>query len=254
MTRGSTRYGDAELALAIGGDRGAGEAILLVRLRYGAAQTVADAFATVKPVGIVSVKATPVSATALAAGFVIVKVSEVVAFSAIDVGLKAFAIDGGAMTLIVAALDVPPMPPSVELTAPVVLLLAPAVVPVTLTEKVQELLAAIVPPDSVTKPDPAVAVIVPDPHVPVRPLGVETTKPAGNESLKAIPVKAVVVFGFETVKLRLVDPFKGMLAAPNALLIVGAATTVTEALEVLPVPPFAELMLTLLFFTPAVVP
>jgi hypothetical protein len=42
-------------------------------------QTVADAFATVKPVGIVSVNATPERLTAFAVGFVIVNVSEVVA-------------------------------------------------------------------------------------------------------------------------------------------------------------------------------
>ncbi len=32
------------------------------------------------------------------------------------------------------------------------------------------------------------------------------------------------------------------------------ATTVTEAFEVLPVPPFVEAIVTLLFFSPAVVP
>src|SRR6478609_8080374 len=50
-------------------------------------QTVAEALATVKPVGSVSVNATPVRATAFAAGFVMVKVSEVVAFSAIVDGV-----------------------------------------------------------------------------------------------------------------------------------------------------------------------
>src|SRR5689334_16531509 len=65
-------------------------------------QTVAVALATVSPVGSVSVKATPVSATAFAAGFVIVKVSEVVAFRAMLAGLKTLAIDGGATTLMLA--------------------------------------------------------------------------------------------------------------------------------------------------------
>ena len=45
-------------------------------------QTVAEALATVSPVGNVSVNATPVSGTAFAAGLVMVKVNEVVAFSA----------------------------------------------------------------------------------------------------------------------------------------------------------------------------
>ena len=56
------------------------------------------------------------------------------------------------------------------------------------------------------------------------------------------------------MKLSEVEPFSGMLVAPNPLLIVGADTTVTLALEVLPVPPSVELTWTLLFFTPAVVP
>jgi hypothetical protein len=55
-------------------------------------------FATVRPVGRVSVKATPVSGSTLAAGLVIVKVSEVVAFNAIVEGLKTLAMDGGAST------------------------------------------------------------------------------------------------------------------------------------------------------------
>ena len=103
-------------------------------------QTVAEALATVSPVGSVSVNATPVSATAFAAGFVIVNVSEVVAFSAMLDGLKTLAIDGGATTLIEAE-AVPPVPPSVEVTFPVVLFCVPAAMPVTFTENVQEELA-----------------------------------------------------------------------------------------------------------------
>src|ERR1044071_4254353 len=101
---------------------------------------------------------------------------------------------------------------------------------------------------------PAVGVIVPVPHEPVRPFGVEITRPDGNASLNATPVSATVVLGFVTVKLSEVEPFSGILAAPNALAIVGGPTTVTEAFDVLPVPPLVELTLPLLFFTPAVVP
>jgi hypothetical protein len=158
-------------------------------------QTVADALATVKPVGNVSVNATPVRATAFAAGFVIVNVSEVVAFSAMLVGLNTLAIEGGAITLTLAE-AVPPVPPSVEVTLPVVLFLVPAVVPVTFTLNVQELLAAIVPPERLIVPEPATAVIVPEPQVPVRPFGVATTSPAGSVSLKPTPVRAVVVLLF----------------------------------------------------------
>src|SRR5882757_9445802 len=56
------------------------------------------------------------------------------------------------------------------------------------------------------------------------------------------------------VNVSEVEPFSGMLAAPNALIMTGGATTVIEALEVLPVPPSVEVTWTLLFFTPAVVP
>ena len=198
-------------------------------------QTVTEAFATVNPVGSVSVKATPVSGSTLAAGLVIVKVNEVVAFNAIVEGLKTLAIDGGASTLMLAV-AVPPVPPSVEVTLPVVLVCKPAAMPVTLTENVQEPLAAIVPPLRLIVFVPAVAVIVPAPHVPVRPFGVETTSPAGSVSLKPTPVSATVVFGLVMVKLSEVEPFRGMLAAPKAFAIVGGATTVMEALDVLPVP------------------
>src|SRR5689334_3505361 len=217
-------------------------------------QIVAEALPTVRPVGNVSVNATPVSETVFPAGLVIVKVSEVVAFSGIVDGVKTFAIDGGATTISTAVLLVAPVPPSVEVTAPVVLLCDPAATPVTFTEKVQLPAAAIVPPLRLIVLEPAVAVIVPAPHVPVSPFGVETTRPAGSVSLKATPVSATVAFGLLMVKLRLVEPFSGMLAAPNAFEIVGGATTVIDALAVLPVPPLVEVAWTLLFFTPAVVP
>ena len=75
-----------------------------------------------------------------------VKVSDVVVFSAMVAGLKALAIEGGATTVMEAE-AVPPAPPSVALTVPVVLFWSPAVIPVTLTENVHPLLAARVAPD-----------------------------------------------------------------------------------------------------------
>src|SRR5262245_14521645 len=56
------------------------------------------------------------------------------------------------------------------------------------------------------------------------------------------------------VKLRLVDPFSGIEPAPKNLIMTGGATTVMEALEVLPLPALPEVTWTLLFFTPPVVP
>jgi hypothetical protein len=216
-------------------------------------QTVAEALATVSPVGSVSVNATPVSATAFAAGFVMVNVSDVVAFSAMFAGLNTLAIEGSATTLIEAE-AVPPVPPSVEVTAPVVLFCVPAAMPVTLTEKVQEVLAARLAPDRLMIPVPAVALIVPPPQEPVRPFGVEITRPAGRVSLKPMPVRVVVLLGFWTMKLSEVEPFSGMLAAPKDLMMSAGDTTVMLALDVLPAPPSVEITLTLLFLTPGVVP
>src|SRR5215472_9445084 len=150
-------------------------------------QTAAVALATVRPVGSVSVNATPVSGSTFAAGLVMMNVSEVVAFSAIVEGLNCLAIDGGATTSTLAV-AVLPVPPSVDVTALVVLVCLPAAVPVTLTENVQLLLAAIVPPLRVIEFVPAVAVIVPPPQEPVRPFGVEITRPAGNVSVKPMPL------------------------------------------------------------------
>src|SRR5260221_96523 len=221
-------------------------------------QTDAEALATVRPVGSVSVNATPVSATVFSAGLVMVKVSDVVAFSAMVDGLKTLAIDGGATTVSSAVLLVAPVPPSVEVTAPVVLLLSPAVVPVTSTEKVHEEPAAgeavKVPPDRLMVLLPAVAVIVPLPQEPVT-LGVAaTTRPAGKLSVNATPLSALAVFGLVMVKLSVLLAFNAMLVGLKALLIVGGATTVMEAFAVFPVPPLVEVTWTLLFFTPAVVP
>src|SRR5262249_59867312 len=135
-----------------------------------------------------------------------------------------------------------------------VLFCGPAAVPVTFTLNVHELLAAIVPPDKLITLVPCVAVIVPAPQEPLSPLGVEITSPAGSVSLKATPLRATVVLLFWMVKLKLVEPFNKIEAAPNALLITGGPTTVIEAFEALPVPPSVEVTWTLLLFTPAVVP
>ncbi len=111
----------------------------------------------------------------------------------------------GAVTLTLAE-AVPPVPPSVEVTFPVVLFFTPALVAVTLTEKVQLPMAVRLPPLRMIVPDPAVAVIVP-PQLPFSPLGVEITRPGGSVSVKPMPVNAVEVLGLFIVKLNAVDPF-----------------------------------------------
>src|SRR5260221_2169845 len=165
---------------------------------------------------------------------------------------NALMITGGATT-VTLALEVLPVPPSVEVTC-TLLFFTPAVVPVTLMDNVHEALTATVPPDRLTDPEPATAVAVP-PHVLDSPFGVATTKPAGRVSVKATPVNATLAFGLVMVKVKLVEPFNGIVAAPNALVIVGGATTVMLADAVLSVPPFVEVTFPgVLFFTPAVVP
>jgi hypothetical protein len=212
--------------------------------------------ATTSPVGSVSANATPASATAFAAGFVIVNVKEVVPFRGIFPAPKALAIEGGASTETLAE-AVPPVPPSVDVTALVVLFFAPAVVPVTFKWKLQLLAAGRVPPDRLIALLPAVAVIVPVPQLPTNPLGVEMISPAGSVSANPIPEKLCVVLLFWMLKSKSIVPFSEILATggtPNCLLSTGAEITVRLAFEVFPVPPSIEVTCTLLFATPATVP
>ena len=177
------------------------------------------------------------------------KLSEVEPFSGMLAAPNAL-LRTGAPTTVIEALEVFPVPPSVEVTW-TLLFFTPAVVPVTLTENVQEEPAAgdavSVPPDKLTLPLPATAVMVPLPQDPVSPFGVATTKPAGRLSVKATPLNATFVFGFVMVKLNEVDPFNGMLAAPKDLVIVGGVATVRFADAVLPVPPLVEVTLPVVF-------
>lgn len=100
-----------------------------------------------------------------------------------------------------------PFPPSVDVTLAVVfsLVLGVADVPVTLTEKVQEppsAKVAVVGVPRLMVEVPAVAVIVPVPQLPLKPLGVDITNPAGRLSVKLIPFNTVAEFGLVIVKLN----------------------------------------------------
>ena len=147
-----------------------------------------------------------------------------------------------ASTVTVAVLEVVPVPPFVEETLPVVLFFAPAVAPVIVTLKVQLPPAAIEPPVNAITPVPAVVVNVPPPHCAVEV--VATVKTAGKVSETATPVNAVPAFGFVIVKVSVVVPANGIVAAPNALVIVGGAMTVTVSEPVL----FASLASEILLF------
>ncbi len=78
-------------------------------------------------------------------GFVIVNVIVVVPFKAMNEEAKDLLIEGGATT-VVEALAVLPVPPFVDVTAPVILFLSPAVVPVAVRLRLQ------VPPGAIEAP------------------------------------------------------------------------------------------------------
>jgi len=197
--------------------------------------------ATCRPAGKGSLTATPLKAVPVF-GLVMVKVRVEVPPTAVVVGEKALLMLGGATTVSVTVLLLEPVPPSVEVTAPVVLDLVPAVLPVTFTLMVQGLLSTILPPLRLMLLLPAVAVSV-TPHVLLAPFGVATTSPETRVSEKATPLKAVPVLGLVMVNVTLVEPLSAILLAPNALLMVGGATTVRVAvLLALPAPVSTELM------------
>src|ERR1700688_4535314 len=80
------------------------------------------------------------------------------------------------------------------------------------------------------------------------------TRPSGKVSLNPTPLSDVTEFVLFTLKLSAVEPFNGTLAAPKVLMRMGGATTVTEALEVFPVPACMDVVVTVLFLIPAVIP
>ena len=203
--------------------------------------------ATTTLAGNVSVNAIPVSGTEFPAGLVMVKLSVERSFGPIATGLNALLIEGGATTTMLAEAVPPvmgtkvPVPSSkVAVTFPLVLFLVPAVVPVTLTESEQEpfagkfndaTLIVLLPGLSITSTPTVV-------HVPAKPLGLATTRPLGSVSLTEMFTSAVLEFGFVKEKVREVVPFSGMLAAPNALVMVGGdGGVVTVRLAVLLVAP-----------------
>ena len=226
-----------------------------------AAGVIAGVPATVMPSGNVSVNPTPVTVVpdATLFGLVIVNVNVELPPGIVFAGANALAITGGATTVNVGVLLVVPVPPSVEVIVPVVFGFAPGVVPVTLTWNVHDDPAAgdavSEPFDRLTMLVPAVAEIVPIPQAPTTTGGDATTSPVGSESLNAIPFNADAVFPFVIVNDSEVVPLRGMVAAPNALLIVGGAITVRFAVAVAVFAPNSVLArVTLLGFTPAVVP
>jgi hypothetical protein len=118
---------------------------------------------------------------------------------------------------------VAPFPASLDVTAPVVLVCVPDVVPVTFTAKLQDALAVSEADERLTLFDPATAAIVPPPQLPVRPLGLATICPDGSASVKPIPLNKMLALGLERLKASDVVPFSDTLPDPYALVIFGGS-------------------------------
>src|SRR6266568_2794829 len=144
-------------------------------------------------------------------------------------------VKSGASTVI-EALAVPPVmeinvpvPSSkAAVTGPLVLTWRPACTPVTLMKKEHEvdwfkvnavILIVLLPGLAITSPV-TVAFGLAQPLG--RPLGDATTSPLGRMSLNEILLNATPLLGLVMVKVSVVVPFTGMLAAPKALVRVGA--------------------------------
>jgi len=189
--------------------------------------------ATCTPDGRLSLKAMPVRVVVVF-GLVIVNVNVDTPPVQIVEAVNDLLIVGGATTVIMAVLLVAPVPLSFELMAPVVLLHTPAVVPVTVTMNEQLPLAARVPPLKLIRFGDVVETM--PPQVAVGP-EVGTVSPAGNVSVKPIPVNPSAELGLVIENVRVVVPPSGMLDAPNAFMSVGAAATFIVTVAVLVQPP-----------------
>ena len=209
--------------------------------------------AIVTPVGRVVLKPMPLRATELAPGLVMVKVRVLEPLTGMALGLNAAELAGGATTEMLALVAAAPVPPSVEAGVPAAFEAVPAAVPFTETVTAQDALWASVPPERLMLDAPAFAVTEPL-QVLVTPGVSATTSAAGRLSVNWRPVKSTATLGLFKVNVNVAVPLSGMLEAPNELAMVGAATTVTDGLEVLPSPASEDVTVTLVLRTPGLVP
>ena len=147
-------------------------------------------FAATRPEGKVSLTPMSVRATVIF-GFVILKLRDVEPPTRVEAAPNTSLMTGGAATVMLSDAD-SPFPPCVEVTTLVVFFLTPARVLVTSTVNVQLAAAPRFASDRLMLADPATAVMVPPPQLPFMPLGVETTKPHGSESVNPTPLRAGV--------------------------------------------------------------
>jgi hypothetical protein len=174
------------------------------------------------PLGSVSVNPTPVSA--IASGFVMVKVKTVEPPTGMVPAPKALLIIGAVPTKSVA-LGWLLGGASAEVTAPEVFTYFPALAAVTCTEMEHELLAARVPPDSFTEFE----FICPVPAHVSEANKLASVTPAGKVSRKLTLVKATSL-GFVIVRVRVLTPPGLMVEGLNDLVKVGGTITIRVAL------------------------
>ena len=148
----------------------------------------------------------------------------------IEVGANALLTTGALKTFSVAV-AVKPVPPLAEVTAPVVLTNAPVVVPLTLTVKLQVVLAGMVAPLMEMLVAAATGAKVPVAQLFVAPGAAATSSPAGKVSVTPTPVSATVfAAGFVIAMVKVETPlFRTTAVGANDLAMVGAATTAKVA-------------------------
>ena len=189
--------------------------------------------ATVQTAGVVLAKATvnpEVAAPTNATG---------PAFNAVSTsGLNV--IDCDASVTSILALDVLPVPPSVELIV-TLLFLVPTVVPCTVTTIVHgPAPPATVPPVNCTVLEFGKDAVPPQPLFVTLPVPI---RPACRLSVNASPFRVMAPLGFVIVNVNEVVLFSGMLVRVKALVIVGGVATMRVAvLLATPVPPFDEVI------------
>ena len=124
------------------------------------------------------------------------------------------------------AVAVFPVPPSLEVTGSVVLTWVPVAIARTSIEKVQLLLARIVPPTRLMLL--GAVVITPGSQLPTMLSGLAIIIPAGKLSLKLTPVRSVAGLGFVMVKVSVTLWFNPTCAALNDLVTAGGDTTIAN--------------------------
>lgn len=95
---------------------------------------------------------------------------------------------------------------------------------------------------------PGEAVIVPEPHVPERPFGLATTKPAGSVSVNEMPVWFAPL-GIAMLNVKAVDPPAGIGELVKDLVICGGATTTRVADAVKPGPALVDVTVLVVFIS-----